>query len=243
MENNKQKPIKMPESNPNGCLLGCMGITVGIIIVILSTMLLYNACYDEYGLIDPNGDYILCNSDQDISMGTWVIENPYYFVQKETTVMEMENWRQTKLVISEDGTFELIRPIALLAKSLLVSDFKLKNLESFVMPENEIELVRQAMSSSILGQWSKQTDDSDKSYFRFQTDESNLPQRIQIANVKKDSIRKGRLEEGMRLHWSISSYPPHYPRAKEGIVWKRCPSPPPSPTPKTPESPAQNGRH
>ena len=174
--------------------------------------------YDEYGPIDPDGDYILDVSDQELPAGTWVIENPFYFVHKEATVEEMENWRQTKLVIFDDETFELIRPTSLLAKVLLISDFQLMNRESYDVSAVDRLIVDKAVNSSITGQWSKQTDEKNQSYFNFQADENNLPQRIQIAKVKEGSIKSGRLEEGTRLHWSLYSHP-LYP--KEGVVWKK----------------------
>jgi len=218
MENNTQETAKTPNNGTDGCLLGCLGIIVGIVILIISNVVLYNAVYDEYSPVDPDGDYILDNPTQELPVGTWVIESPYYFVHKEATVKEMENWRQTKLIISEDGTFELIHPTALLAKLLLVPDFKLMNRDSLKVPVLDDEVVGQAMNSSIVGLWSKQTDEKNKSFFAFQTDENNLPQRIQIANVKENSIKEGRLVGGTRLHWSIYSHA-LYP--KEGVVWKK----------------------
>jgi len=181
----------------------------------------YNAYYNEYGPIDPDGDYVLVDPDQEMPAGTWVIENPSYFVHKEATVAEMENWRLAKLVISEDGTFELIHPTSLLAKLLLVSDFHLMNRtinsESLDVSAVDRMVVRRAVNSSIAGQWLKRTDDKNKTYFAFTTDKHVLPQRIQIAVVKDDSIKTGRLAEGPRLHWSIYS---HILYPKEGIVWK-----------------------
>ena len=217
MENNMQNTAKTSGSGPNGCTLGCLGFIVGIVFLFLSLWILGYVPYSEYGPIDPDGDYIIYDSGQQLPAGTWVMENPFYFVHKEATVKEMENWRQTKLVISDNGAFELIQPTALLAKVLLVSNFELINRESFDVSPLDYEFVREAMSSSITGQWLKQTDEKNQSHFSFQTDENNSPQRIQIAKVKEDSVKSGRLEEGMRLHWSLFS---HGVYPKEGIVWK-----------------------
>ena len=217
MENNTHNTRKTLDNSPDGCLLGCLGLIVGIVFLILSTWVLNFACYNEYGPVDFDGDYILVDSDQDIPAGTWVIENPSYFVHNEITVTEMENWRLAKLVISEDGTFELIQPTALLAKVLLVSGFELLNRESLDVSAVDKLVVRQAMAGAITGHWSKQTDNKNITYFAFSADENALPQRIQIARVKDDSIRTGRLAEGSRLHWSIYS---HILYPKEGIVWK-----------------------
>ena len=227
MENNTQNTKNQGNSLNgclHGCLLGCLGLIVGIAFFILSTRVLYNACYDENGPPDRSGDYLLGDSTSkklpydESPAGTWIIENPFYFVHKETTVKEMENWRQTKLIISDDGTFELIKPTSLLAKVLLNLDFELINRESFDVPEEEMKTVHMAMNSSIIGQWSKQIDDKNRIYFQFSVEENTLLQRIQIAKVKEGSIKSGRLEEGTRLHWSLYSHP-LYP--KEGVVWKR----------------------
>jgi len=210
-------------------LLGCMGCIVGIVIMFLSTIVLYNAVYDEYGPIDPDGDYIIDNFGQELPVGTWVIENPYYFVQESATVKELENWRQTRLVISEDGSFELIQPPELLAKLLLVSGLELNNNEPLDVSAKDMENVHRAMDSSIVGQWSKQTDDTNMNYYYFQTGENNIQQCVHNISVKKKSIRTGRLEEGSRLHWSLCSQLilvqgsawKSFPKMKDGIVWKK----------------------
>ena len=211
-----------------GCSLGGIGLILGMFIAILSIIVLYDAYFDEYGPVDPDGDYILDYVEQKSSVGTWVIENPYYFVQEGVTVGEMENWRQTKLIISEDGTFELIQPTELLAKLLLVSDFELKNHKPLDVSTKDMENVHCAMDNSIVGQWSKRIDNN-SNYFQFQTGEDQFPQCVHIIQVKDDSIKSGRLEEGARLHWSLCSHFiliqgnawKTFPKMKEGIVWKQ----------------------
>lgn len=221
MNNNTQNTTKPHEIDLEGYTRGCFGcscgLIVGMVFLVISTMLLYNAIYDEYGPVDLDGDYVLDNIGQESPVGTWVIENPYYFAHEGITIEEMENWRQVKLIISEDGTFELIQPTELLGKLLLISSFDLKKRESFDVYVEDMEVVRQAMNGSIVGQWSKLVDDNNKTYFCFQAEENNIPQRIQIARVNDDSIKTGRLDEGPRLHWSIYN---HVLYPKEGIVWK-----------------------